>query len=271
MRTDVLVLITAYNPSVDSLKDTIESITNQTYPADICVVDDGSAQPISDIIKSVSNIKCITLPKNMGVNAAARVGIQYGIDSGYKYIARMDVGDTNEPTRINVQRDFMEKNPNVSLVGARSKVVSPSGQYVGDFGIDGQNEKILKYLWLNSAFRHSTFFFRTNELKRLGNYDPSFILALDYEILLRFALHGEVAGLSSVLINDIENPNGLTIKKRRKQIIMRMRGQWKHRRIMEPRWWLGILRAMASITLPYSFIRYMIQMRHIYSERINKA
>lgn len=269
MTERIAVLIAAYNPDPEKLLASIESIRSQSVKSDIYIVDDGSDVKINDTVSNMNDVTCITLEQNMGVTCATIVGMSTICDAGYEYVARMDVGDISYPDRLKIQSEFLDSNPDVYLVGSRARVIAPNGDYVSDFGLSGDNNKILSYLWLNSAFRHSTFFFRVDGIRELGNYDGGQKLALDYEMLFRYALQGRVFGLSDILIEDIENPNGLTIKRRNKQIRMRLRAQWKHRVFLQPMWYVGVIRAILTMVLPYSFIRYLMKVKH--SINLNKA
>jgi biofilm PGA synthesis N-glycosyltransferase PgaC len=72
------VLIAAYN-EVASIGHTLRSIAEQRYPADIdiVVVDDGSTDGTSDVVRAseLANVRLLVLPRNLGKSAALNRGL----------------------------------------------------------------------------------------------------------------------------------------------------------------------------------------------------
>lgn len=247
---DVVFLLPAYNPDPADLSATLASLRSQSEKADILVVDDGSLEPVSGILPEADDLHVLRLDQNQGITPALRAGVDWAVENGYRYIARIDVGDICMAKRIRVQREWMDANPRVDLIGAMSRIVNPGGEQLHDFGVPGNNAAVKRYLFKNSAFKHSTFFIRADAIARLGNYDPSFLLAQDYELLMRFARLGEIACLPSVLIQYVDHPDGLSMKRRRQQLRMRFRAQMKHAEFRIPAWYAGIARTIITAGLP---------------------
>ncbi len=99
------------------IAEAIQSILDQTFrDLELIVVDDNSTDRTREIINSFDDDR-IHLHKNP--NAPGKSG---GLNYGYflargKYIANMDGDDISLPDRLQLQYDFMEKHPNIGIVG----------------------------------------------------------------------------------------------------------------------------------------------------------
>lgn len=99
----VSVIVPTYNCGA-FIRDALKSILDQTYqPHEIIIIDDGSTDNTSDIIRSMSNndnkLKYI-YQKNAGVSCARNAGLE--ISSG-DFISFLDADDIWRPTMIEEQ------------------------------------------------------------------------------------------------------------------------------------------------------------------------
>lgn len=249
-----IVIIPAYNPNIQDLSATLSSVQSQSVGVDICIIDDGSEPEIST--PSSDNITVLRLNKNAGITAALRAGVEYALAMNYEFIARLDVGDISHPDRTHIQETWMEQHPDTDILGARSRILDLHGNHLYDFGVCGRLA-IRDYLFKNSTFRHSTFVIRSSSVRRLGNYSEQFPLAQDYEMLLRYSRLGVVDCIEEPLIDYIEDPSGLTAKRRKRQLSMRLKAQILHRQPMSMKWYMGILRTLVTISLPFPVAKYV--------------
>ena len=112
----VSVVMPVYN-SEKYIKEAIDSILAQTYSNfEFIIVYDKSTDKTLDIIKSYQDerIKIIN-GENKGLAAALNKGI---LSSKGKYIARMDSDDISLPERFEKQVEYLENNPEISLLGS---------------------------------------------------------------------------------------------------------------------------------------------------------
>lgn len=112
----VSVVMPVYN-SEKYIKESIDSILAQTYSNfEFIIVYDKSTDKTLDIIKSYQDerIKIIN-GDNCGLAAALNKGI---LSSKGKYIARMDSDDISLPERFEKQVEYLENNPEISLLGS---------------------------------------------------------------------------------------------------------------------------------------------------------
>jgi glycosyltransferase involved in cell wall biosynthesis len=263
-RPRTAVLMPVFNPDRDDLARTLDSLAAQTEPADVVIVDDGSAPPVSGLC-AVGDIVVLRLPRNQGITAALNHGLQHIATSGYQYVARMDCGDVCAPDRIAKQQDFMERHPEIDLLGAFAEVVDEHGQHLFFEGISGGPAPIRRKLLDNAAFKHPTFFFRTRAVERLGNYSNDYPCAEDYEFMCRLSAHGALDCLDEVLVRYYKSASGLSNRRRQVQLRSRLRVQLHYLAPTSPLAWLGVLRTCVTLVVPKGI--WALISRHYWQRR----
>lgn len=114
-------LVTVFMPIYNSEKyiaESLESILRQTYRnLEIILVDDGSTDRSVEIVESYNDnrIKLIKNEKNMGIPYTRNVGLQ---NASGKFMAIMDSDDIALPERVEKQVEFLEKNPEIDVLGS---------------------------------------------------------------------------------------------------------------------------------------------------------
>jgi glycosyltransferase involved in cell wall biosynthesis len=113
MRNKVTAVIPVYNGAA-LIRRSIESVLAQTRPADeLIVVDDGSTDETSSIVRSYGESVRYVHQRNSGVAAARNNGVQQATS---EWIAFLDADDHWEPLKLERQLAVSER---VGLVGAR--------------------------------------------------------------------------------------------------------------------------------------------------------
>jgi glycosyltransferase involved in cell wall biosynthesis len=237
------------NPDRDDLVRTLTSLAAQTEPADVVIVDDGSARPVGDLCAR-ADIVVLRLPSNQGITAALNHGLEYIAACGYQYVARMDCGDACAPDRIAKQQAFMERHPEIDLLGAFADVVDEDGQHLFFEGTSGGPGPIRRKLLDNAAFKHPTFFFRTRAVERWGSYSNDYPCAEDYEFMCRLSANGALHCVEQVLVRYYTSASGLSNRRRRLQLRSRLRVQLHYLELTSPRGWLGVLRTCLTLLVP---------------------
>ena len=116
MSPKITVLLTVYNR--ESISKTIESILSQTYQDfELLIIDNASTDKTQSIIKSYSDkrIRLYINEKNMGQTYSLNRGL--ALARG-EYIARIDADDICLPKRLEIQADFLDKNPEFGFCGS---------------------------------------------------------------------------------------------------------------------------------------------------------
>ncbi|MBP0905265.1 DUF2062 domain-containing protein [Mariniflexile gromovii] len=115
----VCVLIPTYN-NERTLKRVVEGVLQ--YTTHVIVINDGSTDSTTQILKNYSQLEQIHVPKNKGKGNALRVGFKKAIALGYHYAITIDSDGQHFPKDIPVFIDALEKaeNKNLLLIGARN-------------------------------------------------------------------------------------------------------------------------------------------------------
>lgn len=105
----VSVILPVYN-GARFIAEAIKSVCTQNYePMEIIVVDDGSTDDTSNIVRSFKDI-CYIYQLNQGVAGARNTGIH---NSKGELIAFLDADDYWASNKLNVQVDCMLKHPHI--------------------------------------------------------------------------------------------------------------------------------------------------------------
>ena len=246
--TDVCFLVPAYNPDRAAMDDTLRSIATQGFACRTLIVDDGSREPVT--VADRPGVEVLRVEPNGGITNALRAGVEHILaDPDIRYVARLDIGDFNRPQRIERQRAFMEEHPDVDLLGGRSNVTDMTGQSLFRYGVSDP-AALARSIYRATPFTHSTFFIRCDALRRIGNYDPDFVMAQDYELALRYHRFGALRCIEDIVIDYVRDPGGLSLQRRKTSLRMRMKAQWKHRQPLNPHWVMGMVRSMLLYLMP---------------------
>lgn len=101
-----------------------------------------------------------------------------------KWIARMDDDDYSFPERLELQLDFLKRNPQYAFVGCESLLIQ-DGKEIGQ--TDFPNEPVVKDFLFTQPFIHPSLVFRKEALEKVGGYlgIPRCDRCEDYDLLLR--------------------------------------------------------------------------------------
>lgn len=254
--TNVAVLIPHYD-NLEGLRRSLASITADD-PADVVVVDDGSAQPpTEDFVRSAvagtRRVTVLALPTNAGIEAALNAGLDSIVAAGYEFVARLDCGDRNVGRRFAAQADYLQAHPNVLLLGAAARFVDTDGTTLFVRQMPTEQREIVAFMWKNNAFMHPSVMFRASVVGTVGHYPTRFPAAEDYAYFWAIMEAGGVANLPEVLIEYEVDPGSISRSKRDRQLRSRLLVQRLHADgSMASR--LGILRTRMLLATPVTAI-----------------
>ena len=115
----ICVLIPTYN-NERTLKRVVEGVLN--YTQNVIIVNDGSTDSTSQILKEYSQIQQVLVQNNKGKGNALRLGFNKAIELGFDYAITIDSDGQHFPEDIEVFVNALEQeeNKNVLLIGARN-------------------------------------------------------------------------------------------------------------------------------------------------------
>jgi glycosyltransferase involved in cell wall biosynthesis len=90
-----LVIIPAFNEEA-TIGDTIQSILGLRSLTDIVVINDGSRDRTSEVVRKIG-VTVIELPFNLGVGGAIQAGYRYAVQKRYSKVVRFDADGQHNP------------------------------------------------------------------------------------------------------------------------------------------------------------------------------
>jgi glycosyltransferase involved in cell wall biosynthesis len=192
----VSIVLPVYNAGV-YLKEAIQSILDQTYTNfELIIINDGSTDDSEKLIKSFTDDRIRYIyQQNTGLAGALNTGLQASIG---KYIARQDQDDISLKERLQKQVEFLEKHPNVNLLGTRAQVFTDDQKEM-KMHDHATEPAVLRFdLLFDNPFVHSSVMFRKESIDKIGYYNTDRSYYEDFELWSRFAFNGRVANLREV-------------------------------------------------------------------------
>lgn len=195
----VTVFITAYN-SEKYISQTIESIINQTYPnIEILIVDDGSTDNTTEIVQSFKDkrIRLLKNEKNMGIPFSRNIGLAKAKGD---FIAIIDADDIAYRKRLEKQIIYLNKNPDIDVVGTYYKTMGNKYPRVIKTNLLTP-EEIKVYLIFYNNIANPTVLMRKKTLERHNiRYNLNYFVAQDYELWAQISKIGKISIIPEALI-----------------------------------------------------------------------
>ena len=190
----ISVIMSTYKEDERLLRESIESILNQTYKdfEYIIILD----YPDNDVHKSVieeyalkdDRIHFYINEKNMGLTDSLNRGLS--LCHG-EYIARMDADDISLPDRLERQMKYLEKN-HYDLIGGITEMINENGTLLYSIkSVPTDPKKINKALRYSQCIAHPTWLGKKEVFEKNAGY-RHMPLCEDYDFTLRAVLNGFV-------------------------------------------------------------------------------
>lgn len=113
----VLIVIPAHNEE-QNIGDVIEEIKKELPNLDLVVINDASKDKTKEVVQN-KQVKCISLPFNLGYSLAVQTGIKYADEYGYDYVIQMDADGQHIASEAKKLLEYMEEhNPDI-VIGSR--------------------------------------------------------------------------------------------------------------------------------------------------------
>ena len=174
------------------ISNCLSDIKNQTIKDyEFVIVDDGSTDGTSFLLEKESNIDSrirFIRTEPRGIISALNTGLS---ECTGNYVARMDADDRIERTRLEKQIKFMQKYPELDLIGCKVSGFTDKGipsesiyRYQSWSNSLVTHEQIECDLFAESPIVHPTFFAKKELFFNIGGYNNN-QWAEDYDLILR--------------------------------------------------------------------------------------
>jgi len=184
------------------LYESIESVLKQTFnDFEFIIVNDGSQDSSLDIINTFAHrdqrIR-VTDKVNTGLADSLNLGIG---EARGEWIARIDADDVCEPNRLETQYSEARSGKEVVLVGSGLIEINELGQRIRVCHYPSSHDQLIDRLVnYRGFFAHSSAFFRTQAVKRLGGYRARIKRSQDYDLWLQLSKIGKISCVAEPLV-----------------------------------------------------------------------
>lgn len=197
----VSIIMPVYNGE-SYLHEAITSILSQSFTDfEFVMIDDGSDDRSWEVMQSFEDPR-IRLERNeinMGLIATLNRGIKLAKGD---FIARMDCDDVSLPDRLKMQVDFLDKNPDIGMVGTDYSMIASDGTPWNppkSFDVPTESDLIEWKLYFSCCVCHASMMVRKTVYSHLGGYQNDFVHAEDYDLFLRAVSSTKIASLPDVM------------------------------------------------------------------------
>ncbi len=250
----VAVLMPAYNAG-RFVNRAVDSLTRSTCLCHIYIVDDGSAVPVAASLKPHPSVAIIRLEQNGGIARARNAGLRAIIERGYEYVACLDADDMCHPDRIAAQVEFLDRHPNVAVVGTWGRSFDEqTGAPLRIGRMPAAPDEVRRAMRYNSAVINTSAMLRVSALRDVGLYSEHYPAAEDYELFRRIGERYDIANIPSILTTISISSEGISRKRRRRQLADRLSIQLKYFEAREPGAWLGVAKTAVLFLAPVSLL-----------------
>lgn len=208
--SSISVILPVFN-GVDMLPAAIDSILDQSYKEiELLVVNDGSTEDIDSVMKIYSDSRIRYFSReNRGLGQTLNEMIDL---ASFEYIARMDADDVSLPGRLNAQLTFLERNPEVIMVGGQIEFLA-GYKKIKTFPMPLNHHEIKAGL-LGARFPicHPAIMFRKSFAEKIGKYRINGA-GEDLDFFIRMSEVGAVANIPDRVLSYRIHKNSLSTRK----------------------------------------------------------
>src|SRR4029077_1113562 len=234
MTTPIVSVVMSVFNGERFLREAVESILAQSFrDFEFIVIDDGSTDRTGEILnryqRSDPPVR-VYYQENRGLIDSLNRGCELARG---KYIARMDADDIAVRNRLMWQGGFMEKHPEVGVVGGTIECINSTGKSVRTYRHPIRDREIKSALLRGGVgFCHPTVLMRREVLVSVGGYRKVVVHAEDYDLWLRIADRFQLANLGAVVLKYRLHPYQICVRACREMALTRRAAQiaaWSRR------------------------------------------
>ncbi|MBI5249873.1 MAG: glycosyltransferase [Desulfomonile tiedjei] len=190
----ISVIIPTFN-RLELLKETVESVRNQTYGHfEIIVVNDGSTDGTSEWLGAQGDIKALE-QSNSGIASSRNSGASIARGA---WLAFLDHDDIWAPNKLEVQAEFVNANPDVALVAAKHVRLGKKCNVPGNARWIKGDLFVKEY---SESFIHtSSVMIRRDVFREVNGFPTNYRFADEFDVWLRIAAAHPIAYVDQPLV-----------------------------------------------------------------------
>lgn len=197
----VTVLLPVYNGQ-QYIISAADSILRQDYHSfELLIINDGSTDDTDTLIKQQllndPRVRYVSR-ENKGLIATLNEGIALAKGD---YIARMDADDIAHSTRLSRQVTFLQRHPDVAVVGTAYNIINSNDERTGVRHPPLWHCLITPMFIFGSPIAHPAVMLNKKLAEADLFYDKDYIHAEDYELWLRLSLKYKLANVAAICLD----------------------------------------------------------------------
>ncbi|MDR7521381.1 MAG: glycosyltransferase [Armatimonadota bacterium] len=247
----VSVIMPVYN-AAETIEEAVQSLLQQTYSdLEIIVVDDGSTDASISLIERYHDPRIrIVRQEHCGIVRTRNTGCAQARGT---YLAVMDSDDVAHEGRIAAQVKFLERQPDVGLLGTHARFVHDDGRE-WLFTPPVEDRALRRYLLWDNPFVHSSVMFRRQAFEETGGYTEGIVANEDYRLWIRMARNWRLGMIPQVLLTyRVRGTSASRAASRQSALLARFGAQWEAAKMLGP--WYQALPALGITGAAYLLSR----------------
>ena len=204
----ISVILPAYNEE-RYLEESVESILNQTFKDfELIIINDCSADNTLKLIKNLQKkdkrIILLDNKKNLGSSDSINKGLK---KAKGKYVALFCADDISHPKRLEIQFNYLEKNPQIFLIGSSAIYIDGNGKEIRRFRKYNHPKMLAWRLRKSCGIIFPSIMFCNEEI----SFDKDFVPADDYNLYHELLKGGKnLTNLPYFLVKYRVHPGGMS-------------------------------------------------------------
>lgn len=213
----ISVVMPVLNPHPVYFRQAVESILNQTLEDwELVIVEDPSPRSAAEILRNYPDprIRHFVNPQRTSLVQQRNRALQ---EARAELIACQDADDISEPERLAKQFSFMEKNPEITVLGTQLTVIDGDGNILGYRRYPCGHDEIVQAMPRYNPIGQPSVMFRKEVVLKFGGYQYDVYPAVeDYDLWCRLAREGfKFANLLEALVRYRVHVGGMKASKLR--------------------------------------------------------
>ena len=187
----VSVIMATYNDKPEYIKQSLESVVNQTYRnIEILIIDDSTDEESKMALDSYAKdprVRIYREEEKLGFVASLNKGLSLATGD---LVARMDVDDIADLHRFVKQVKYLQVYPFTDILGGQIDIVDENGNKTGHRSYPLGGLKLIAFFTMRTPVAHPTVMFRRKIVDEGHRYDESFKKAEDIDFWIRMYNEG---------------------------------------------------------------------------------
>lgn len=197
------------------VREAVASLLGQELDGlEVVVVDDGSTDRTPAILASIADprLRVATLPEPVGIRGAIHRALDE-VDA--PLAAHLDADDVALPGRLARQAEFLDRHPEVAVVGSDALYLDPAGRPFERYRGPTAPDEIRERLVHGNCLVHSSVTYRVDAVRAVGGYPDGVPVVEDYGLWLRIAERYELASIGEPLTGYRVHPGQTSARRAR--------------------------------------------------------